>query len=804
MKDLRSIVLLCLGMSSLTVQASDLQLWYRQPAQVWGEALPVGNGRLGVMVFGGVNEERLQLNEDSIWSGEARNYDPKDVTKNFPEIRKLIFEGKNAEADAIVNQKMLGDRPLGNYEPLGDLFLTMSGTGEATAYRRELDLDTATAHVSYQRDGATFTRDVFVNAPQQVIVVRLACDKPGAIFFSAKLSREADAACTSVDVDALELRGQADAGKVTAGTKFAARLKAIVEGGSVTSKDGVLQVEKANAVTLLLTSATDYHAGDPERCATQMAAAAKLSYHDLRASHLNDYQSLFHRVALDVGSRSDLPTDERIRQAQEGKKDESLMALYFQFGRYLLISSSRPGSLPANLQGIWNDKLAPPWFCGWHFDINAEMNYWPAESTNLSECHLPFLDLIDAMRENGRKTARDVYGASGFAISHRTNLGLFTSPVKGLTLWPPGVGWVCQHLWTHYLFTKDEAYLKDRAYPAMKEASEFFLTWLVPNPKTGKLVSGPSISPENAYNWPGSKKPIGVDMGPAMDQEIAAELFDNTLAAAKVLGKDDDFVKQVREARAKLATPQIGADGRLMEWSQPYEEREPGHRHMSHLYAVAPGWEITPRGTPELAAAAGKSLAYRLSGGGTTKSVSLSDSGNTGWSLAWNANLWARLGNGNNSHQAIFALLSRVTFPNLMDKCPWQDKGLVFQIDGNLGGTAAIAEMLLQSHTGEIELLPALPDAWPDGSVSGLRARGGYQVDVAWKGGKLERGQIAAKFDGPCLVRTSQAVEVKTTSGDIIATSKKDGAGWLVQFAASTDAAYVVRPATVKTDVTLR
>ena len=773
--------------------AEDSKLWYRQPASEWGEALPVGNGRLGAMVFGGVREDRIQLNESSIWSGVARNYDPKGATPHITEVRELIFAGKNAEAQEIVNAKLLGDRPLGDYQPLGDLFLAMSGSGQPQNYRRELDLATATASVSYEDGGVTYKREVFASAPQQVIVVRVTADKPGSVSFSVRLSREADAACSTVDDTMLDLSGQADAGKLTAGTKFLARLKAVGEGGKVTSRDGVLQVEGADAVTLLLGASTDYRGGDINRCIGQIDAAARLSFAELQSAQRDDYQNLFRRVSLDVGAPSDLPTDERLRDVQAGKPDESLMALYFQYGRYLLISASRPGGLPANLQGIWNDKLSPPWFCGWHFDINAQMNYWPAETTNLSECHLPFIDLIDAMRENGRKTARDVYGSSGFVVSHRTNAGLFTTPVKGLTMWPPGAGWLCQHVWEHYLFTRDREYLQNRAYPILKEASEFFLGWLVPDPRTGKLISGPSISPENAYTYPGSKKPLGIDMGPAMDQEIAAELFDNTLAAAKALGKDDDFVRKVREARTRLAMPQIGADGRLREWSQPYEEREPGHRHMSHLYAVAPGYAITPRGTPELAEAASKSLAYRLSGGGTTKTISLSDSGNTGWSLAWNANLWARLGNGENAHQAVLNLLTRVTFPNLMDKCPWQDKGLVFQIDGNLGGASAIAEMLLQSHTGEIELLPALPSAWQDGSVTGLRARGAYEVDVKWKDGKLARGEVRASLAGPCKVRTKQAVDI-TNEGKVIASSKKDGAGWLAEFSAEKGASYAVTP----------
>lgn len=766
-------------MLPLVAQSAETLLWYGQPATEWGEALPVGNGRLGAMVFGGANDERLQLNEETIWSGNPRDYDRVGAYKKLPEIRQLIFDGKNSEAEAEITKHILGDRPLGSYQPLGDLRLVFDGQANFTDYRRELDLDTAIARVTYRVGDANFTREVFSSAPHQVLVVRLACDKPGRISFTATLSREADAESTSAGNDALELAGQADRGKPTAGTKFQARLQAVAEGGKVTSADGVLRVEKADAVTLLLASATDYRKGDPARFAEQLAAAARKTYAKLREDHLKDYQALFQRVTLDLGNPSDLPTDERLQRVIDGGPDESLLALYFQYGRYLLISSSRPGGLPANLQGIWNDKLSPPWFCGWHFDINAPMNYWPVETTNLSECHQPFFDMIDALRLNGRKTARDVYGSQGFVIAHRTNAWWFTTPVKGLTMWTPAAGWLCQHLWEHYQFTRDKEFLKTRAYPAMKEAAQFFLGWLVPDPQTGKLVSGPSISPESMFIGADGKE-AGMDMGPAMDQQITAELFDNCLAAAEILGEDDAFVKEVRTARAKLAGPQIGSDGRLLEWSREYPEREPGHRHMSHLYAVAPGYAITPRGTPELAAAAAKSLSYRLSSGGTAQTKGLSDTGNTGWSLAWNANLWARLGEGNNAHKTLTLLLRRVTFPNLMDKCPWQDKGFVFQIDGNFGGTAAIAEMLMQSHTGEIDLLPALPAAWNTGSVTGLRARGGWTVDMAWKDGRLSTARLHAGFTGPCTVRAPGSFRVRT-GGKIVAESQNSTAAFATE-----------------------
>ncbi len=752
----------------LSPPGSDLKLWYRQPAKLWDEALPVGNGRLGAMVFGGVNEERLPLNENSVWSGQPGEYDRVGAYKHLPEIRRLLFEGKHSEAATLIAKEILGDRPLGCYQPLGDLHLTFEADGVVSNYQRELDLDTAVARVSYRIGDAAVTREMFASAPARVLIIRLTCDQPGHLSLSARLSRQENAASASVGASAIELSGQTDRGKPTAGTRFLARLQAVTEGGTVTSQDGVLRIEKADAVTLLLAAATDYREKNPgDRCSQALGAASARSYAELRSEHVRDYQRLFHRVSLELGTASKLPTDERLRRVQRGEPDESLTALYFQYGRYLLISSSRPGGLPANLQGIWNENLAPPWFCGWHFDVNAQMNYWPAETANLGECHQPLFDFIDALRVNGRKTARDVYGCPGFVVSHRTTASLFTSPVKGLTVWPPAAGWLCQHLWQHYLFTQDVTFLKEKGYPVMKEAAEFFLGWLVPDPKTAKLVSGPSISPENMF-LVGEKK-FQFDMGPAMDQQIAAELFDNCLAAAAVLGEKDDFVERLKKSRARLAGPQIGSDGRLLEWSTERPEAEPGHRHLSHLYAVYPGGSITPRITPDLAQAAAKSLALRLAHGGTRAGGKAADSGNTGWSLAWTANLWARLGDGEKAGQAVGKLLSAITFPNLMDKCPWETRGFVFQIDGNLGATAAIAEMLVQSHTGEIEFLPALPGAWRSGNVKGLRARGAFEVDLAWESGRLKRAAVHALRGGSCKVRIGQRVaEFVTKPGELV------------------------------------
>lgn len=758
--------------TAATARAGETTLWYDRPAKQWNEALPVGNGRLGAMVFGGVEQEHLQLNEETVWSGNRSNYDRVGAFRHLPEVRRLLFAGKPAEANALVTREILGDRPLGAYQPLGDLVLNLPG-GEVANYRRELDLDTAVLRVTYQQNGARFTREVFASAPANVIVVRLTCDRPARIALSASLSRKEGAASESTR-DGLVLRGQADQNKPTQGVQFVAQLKALPEGGSLRSDSGTLHVESANAVTLLLSAETDFRGEtDPGSAASlPLDLAAEKTYDVLRDEHVADHRRLFRRVAIELGDdaeASKLPTDRRVQRVRDGATDSGLVELYFQYGRYLLISSSRPGNLAANLQGIWNDDLAPPWFCGWHLDVNAQMNYWPAEVANLSECHEPLFDLIENLRANGRRTAKDVYNCRGFVVAHRTNANFFTSPVKGFNVWPPGAAWLCQHLWERYRFTQDREFLERKAYPLMKESAEFFLDWLVEDPKTGKLVSGPSLSPENSFLLP-DKTPQGLCMGPAMDQQIVAELFDNCLEAAAILGIDDEFVRGLKAKRQKLEEgKKIGSDGRLMEWAEEYPEREPGHRHVSHLYAVYPGWQITPRGTPELAAAARKSLVHRISGGRTTKKVNISDSSNVGWSLAWNIGLWSRLGDASQAHQGVVNLLRRCTFPNLFDFHPRANTPGVFQIDGNFGATAGICEMLLQSHTGEIELMPALPTEWPAGKVAGLRARGAVGVDLEWAEGKLKHATLRPEKDGAIKLRLGEkVVEVPTKAGETV------------------------------------
>jgi alpha-L-fucosidase 2 len=734
-----------------------LMLWYKQPAAVWTEALPLGNGRLGAMIYGGIGHEQLQLNDDTLWSGSP--YDPahKGAFDYLAQARQLVWDGKYTDAAALISDHMMAT-PVRQqaYQTIGNVLMTFGVSTMAGGYRRDLDLTTAIAKVTYKQGDTTFTREMFISPVDQVMVIHLTADKPGKIGCDVgfETPQNADDACEGADT--LVLKGVNTGsygvdGKLT----FETRLKVINQGGKLETAPRALRLSGADSATILIATATSFKSytdisGDPTAATTAaINAAAAKSFDALRAAHIAEHQRLFNRVSftLEKTAAADLPTDQRIAKSTT-QGDPQLAELYFNYGRYLLICSSRPGTQPANLQGIWNDSLNAPWGGKYTININTEMNYWPSEGGNLAECVEPLIKLVKEIAVTGQETAKVHYNARGWVTHHNTDIWRATGPIDGpqFGFWPSGGAWLCWHLWDHYDYGRDNAYLKE-IYPILKGASQFFLDVLVKEPKHGWLVTCPSMSPENTHKYGTS-----ICAGPSMDMQIIRDLFGNTIKAAEILKTDKAFVKQVAAARAGLAPHQIGANGQLQEWLDDWdmEAKDLHHRHVSHLYALFPSHQINVHQTPELAAAVRKSLEIR------------GDMA-TGWGTAWRINLWARLGQGDHARNVLnFLLGPDRTYPNMFDAHP------PFQIDGNFGGTSGMLEMVMQTWDDQIFLLPALPSAWKTGAMTGLRARGGFGVDVEWADGQLKTARITSTTGRPgMLVYGGQTVKLMLKKGEM-------------------------------------
>lgn len=787
-----------ISLAPFALAQTGLRLWYKQPAQIWEASLPLGNGRLGAMPDGNILNENIVLNDITLWSGGPQDADDSEAVKHLPEIRRLLFEGKNDEAEALMYKTFVSkgpgsgqgkgaNVPYGSYQILGNLHLKLdygidTSLIQVSGYKRALSLDSAIASSSYNVNGVNYKREYFSSFTDDVIIIRLSADQPGKLNLTVNLNRP-ERYTTTVEGDELVMRGQLNNGTDGKGMRYITKVRLKPEGGNIIAGDSTLQLQQANAVVLYVSAATDYKEADFEKRASDlMRMAVQKPYATLKTEHVRAFQPLLHRATLNLGVNpkvAGLPTDERLKAFEKKPDDPGLAALYFQYGRYLLISSTRPGLLPPNLQGLWANTIDTPWNGDYHLDINIQMNHWPLDVTNLPMLNQPFFDLVESLVEPGKKTAKVYYQGEGWVAHVITNVWGYTSPGEhpswGAT--NSGSGWLCHMLWRHYAFTQDTAYLR-KLYPVIKGSAEFYLSTLVKHPEQEWLVTAPSNSPENAFRLANGKT-AHVAIAPTVDNQIIRQLFSHVIEASQTLDIDPGFRSKLEEARAQLPPNRIGEDGRLMEWLKEYEEADPHHRHVSHLWGAYPGNEITLSGTPELAKAVEASLEKR-------GDIS------TGWSLAWKINLWARLGDGDRAFKLLHDLLKPTvyqgfnmtdgggTYPNLFCAHP------PFQIDGNFGGTAGIAEMLVQSHAGFIQFLPALPPQWKDGNYEGLRVRGGGVTGAIWKNHVLQQASLQTDIAHTFKVKipeNAKGVRVKTNKSN----RKKKGQGGIVKVALEKD-----------------